>query len=67
MGTITSHLNWTHWTQNETTTYGVGNVSPVLGQAQKCEVVKPVFVNLTCIIWTPVYSEHKNWSQGGLV
>ena len=26
-----------------------------------------IFVNLTCINWTPVYSEHESWSQGGKV
>ena len=26
-----------------------------------------MLVNLTCINWTSVYSEHKNWSQGGSV
>jgi hypothetical protein len=26
-----------------------------------------IFVNLTCINWIPVYSEHKNLSQGGSV
>jgi len=23
-----------------------------------------IFVNLTCVNWIPVYSEHKSWSQG---
>jgi hypothetical protein len=26
-----------------------------------------IFVNLTCINWTPVYYEHESWSQGGKV
>jgi hypothetical protein len=26
-----------------------------------------MFVKLTCINQTPVYSEHKGWSQGGSV
>jgi len=26
-----------------------------------------IFVNLTCINQTPVYSVQKTWSQGGLV
>jgi hypothetical protein len=38
--TITSHLNWTHWTEIKTTTYDVGNPGPGLGQAQKCSGVK---------------------------
>ena len=25
-----------------------------------------MFVNLTCINQTPVYSEHKSWFQGGV-
>jgi len=32
--TITSHLNWTHWTQKQTRTYDVGNPGPSLWQAQ---------------------------------
>jgi hypothetical protein len=28
--------------------------------------MKEIFVNLTCINQTPVYSEHKSWSEGGL-
>jgi hypothetical protein len=26
-----------------------------------------IFVRLTCINWTPVYSEHKSWFKGGSV
>ena len=29
--------------------------------------MQEIFVNLTCINQTPVYSEHKSLSQGGLV
>ena len=29
--------------------------------------MQEIIVNLTCIDQTPVYSEHKSWSQGGLV
>ena len=28
---------------------------------------RKIFVNLTCINQTPVYSEHNSWSQGGSV
>ena len=27
--------------------------------------MQEIFVNLTCINRTPVYSERKSWSQGG--
>ena len=30
-------------------------------------LMKEIFVNLTCINRTPVYSEHKNWFQGSSV
>jgi hypothetical protein len=34
--TITSHLNWTHWTQKKDhNTYDIGNPGPGLGQAQQ--------------------------------
>ena len=36
--TITSHLNWPHWTQ-KATTYDVGNLGPGLGPAQKMAVL----------------------------
>jgi hypothetical protein len=39
--TITSHLNWTHWTQKRQW-HDVGNPSPDVGQAQKCGRVKSV-------------------------
>ena len=29
--------------------------------------LQEIFGNLTCITQTPVYSERKSWSQGGLV
>jgi len=29
--------------------------------------MQEIFVNLTCINQTPVYSEHKSWSQGNSV
>jgi hypothetical protein len=29
--------------------------------------IQKIFVNLTCINRTPVYSEHKSWSKGSLV
>ena len=37
--TITSHLNWTHWTQEKTTTYDVGNLGPGFGLTQKYSIV----------------------------
>jgi len=37
---ITSHLNSLN--RQSTTTYGVGNLGPGLGHAQKCGGVKPV-------------------------
>jgi len=40
--TITSHLNWTRWTQKRPWQYDVGNPGPGLGQAHKCDGVKPV-------------------------
>ena len=29
--------------------------------------MQEIFVNSTCIYWTPVYSKHKDLSQGGSV
>ena len=40
--TITSNLNCTRWTQENTTTYDFGNPGPGLGQAQECGGVKLV-------------------------
>jgi len=45
--TITTHLNWTHWTHTQPppTTYGDVEIpSPSLGQTQKCGGVIPVNV-----------------------
>jgi len=38
--TITSHLNWTHWTHKENHDYDAGSSGPGLGQAQKYGVIK---------------------------
>ena len=29
--------------------------------------MQEIFVNLTCINWPPVHSDHISWSQGGLI
>jgi hypothetical protein len=40
--TITSHLNWTYWSQKINKTYVVVNPRPSLWQVQQCGCVKPV-------------------------
>ena len=41
--TITSHLNWTRWTQKKhPNAYYFGHSGPGLGQAQRCGGVTPV-------------------------
>jgi hypothetical protein len=38
--TITSHLNWTYWSQKINKTYVVGNPRPSMWQVQQCGCVK---------------------------
>jgi len=60
--TITSHLNWTHWTQEKTTTYDVVNPVPGLGQAQKCGGVKPVYWFQSVFIYLyTMYIKFNRW------
>ena len=43
------------------------NLKSCINRTLKKVQMKEIFVNLTCINQTPVYYEHKSWSQGGFV
>ena len=59
---------WLSWCRLFETWSGQSKTMTSIFVASLNEVsIKEIFVNLTCVSKTPVYSEHKSWSQGGSV